>query len=161
MKIRRGFVSNSSSSSYVVYIPYNPKLDNLGLKYIPNILSNNIDFRYNEPDDDTLVITKNFAKTDFGWGPEKITDTYSKIIFARLQAYYAENNKYLKLIEETIKEITGYKKILWEFNPETDGYIDHQSCASEGENTQMFYSKQDMINFLFGNSFIQLDNDNH
>jgi hypothetical protein len=149
MKTRTGFVSNSSSSSFVVirsgnYEPYKINKDTIKI-----------------PDD------FNNSTLKFGWGPGRITDTESKINFAYMQCRIANNNKWLSMLEKVIKKECKVKKIIWNIavnymDEGIKGYIDHQSSASEGENTEIFNSKEALTYFLFGaKSFIQLDNDNH
>jgi hypothetical protein len=159
MKLRNGFVSNSSSSSFVItdasegYI----SLDEFG---------------------DTLH-AYDIGEIEFGWGPEKIEDVGSRINWAYLQSRYANpeeedpllekasvavygvRNKHLEMLEEVIKENSSIKEIDWRCVFE-DGSIDHQSSAAEGENMEIFESKQALKDFIFGKgSYIQLDNDNH
>ena len=157
MKVRSGFISNSSSSSYIIidYDSFNPpKLDEI------------------------LYVNEDFGETEFGWGPDTIYGYGSRIIFSYLQTLYSYKNKTrLKMLEDSIKNNCGVKKIYWEIStgyssdevthPETKnkinwGYIDHQSSAVEGGATEMFDSQKDLEQFLFGkNSRIELDHDNH
>lgn len=148
MKTRTGFVSNSSSSSFVVINNKN---------YKPFKLNSFIKI----PDDF-------YGSTyEFGWGPEKITDTESKINFAYLQCIDVENDEWLSLLEEVLMEETGVERIVWNFAKDytdkgIEGHIDHQSASREGKNTEIFDSKETLKNFLFDEeSYIQLDNDNH
>lgn len=156
MKIRNGFVSNSSSSSYII-IDYScfspPQLDKI------------------------LYVDENFGETEFGWGPDTICGYGSRIIFSYLQVLYGdEDGKWLEMLENSIKNNCGVEKIYWEIsigysndkihletgNKIFYGYIDHQSNAMEYKNTEMFDSQQDLDQFLFGQkSCIKLDNDNH
>ena len=63
--------------------------------------------------------------------------------------------KVTKIIWKLTDSYEGEKGMEW-------GYIDHQSSASEGENTEIFESEDTLKHFLFGKgSCIVLDNDNH
>lgn len=159
MKIRDGFVSNSSSSSFVV-------IDNSGNHWYPNW-------------SDFLVVDGEFAETtEFGWGPGVVRDPESKIVFAYLQALYSQqeyvtrNYKYpdnwMKMLENVIKKSTGVREILWnvtdsyEDEDKTWAYIDHQSSVVDMANTEIFDSEETLANFIFGEkSCVVLDNDNH
>jgi len=148
MKIRSGFVSNSSSSSFIVISQEGYQPFRLGS--FVKIPDHFYDSTY-----------------EFGWGPGRISDTESKINFAYLQCLDVNNEEWLELLEEVLKEETGVEKIVWNFAKSyedrgIEGYIDHQSSAGEGKNTQIFESKETLRAFLFNNgSYIQLDNDNH
>lgn len=165
MKVRNGFVSNSSSSSFVV-IDASKGYDKL-------------------PYRGTLVVDSNIGNTEFGWGPERITDIGSRIIFTYLQTQYAtgeqdlllkkaleaihgHSNDYLHMLEEVIRENSNVKSFEWNITEEYDhptkswAYIDHQSNAAEGSNLEIFESKKQLKDFIFGSgSYIQLDNDNN
>ena len=142
MKIRNGFVSNSSSTAFVV-------IDNSGELY-----------NFRSDDGDILVVGKR-GKTEFGWEQEVSKDIYSKINFAYLQAFeYSNNKQWQELLIRTITNYTDIKRVI--DNITEEGYIDHQSAATEGENTEIFESEKVLRNFLFGkNSKIVTDNDNH
>lgn len=148
MKIRNGFVSNSSSSSFIVINGRGqlslPLLKSMGDKYGVYHIGEN-------------------GHTDFGWEQTKYSDTDSKINFAYLQAArYVNLDKsieWLSMLNDSIKRNTGATAVMPMYD---QGYIDHQSCASEGSNTEMFNSPGALDDFLFGEgSYIQGDNDNH
>lgn len=155
MKFRLGFVSNSSSSSFVV-IDFKSKLDTIK---------------------DTSF--GHYGTTEFGWGPNVCTDIYSKINFAYLQTLYLSKNKekcpeeepdcsQYKMLKKVMTQHLGINKISWKLSLEYDqpeyiyGYIDHQSSAEEGRNLEIFDTTKTLLHFLFGKgSKIVLDNDNH
>lgn len=157
MKFRNGFVSNSSSSSFIV-------ID--APSYLPFC-----------SDEEHLVIDRDFGTYEFGWGPEDVKDMGARVIFSYVQATETkveldplleqaltvtrkDHNLLLDMLEEVIKENSNVKTIEWDLSD--DAYIDHQSHGNEGFNMEMFESKQSLKDFIFGSkSYIHLDNDNH
>ena len=165
MKIRNSFISNSSSSSFIVIdSKINPDL-NLFI-------------------DDGIFILGEKGEYEFGWQNEKYRDLNSKINFCYIQAKYmverSTNSDYIEMLYKVLKDyfpqIQDIIPILtiWSDNIKyvehsmygkmrtKGGYIDHASAATEDENLEMFESEDNLRAFLFGdNSYIQNDNDNH
>jgi hypothetical protein len=141
MKTRLGFVSNSSSSSFII-----------------------IDAKNGYDKIETEELNNALGQNDFGWEIDDYKSIHSRINFAYLQALYHDFEKQedlIKMIEEVIKDNSNVKEIKWGINLD-NSYIDHQSNASEGKNIEMFESKQMMKDFIFGkDSYIHTDNDNH
>lgn len=131
MKTRIGFVSNSSSSSFVVIGTEGDCSDLLK----PCIKQGSISLGTE-------------GKTEFGWGPETLTDIFSRINFARIQSEY--NIEWAKMLDKVIMDNTGCDYIFWNLGGMFEGsYIDHSSSAREGENTEIFDSEEDLRRFLF------------
>ena len=159
MKIRNGFVSNSSSSSFLVIKPGDKQSISL-------------------PKNGALIIDGTLGRTEFGWERTGHYDVYSKINFAYLQLLYVKEydednklksryNKWIKMLEKVIKKETGAGRIEWKITTDWEdkinkcGHIDHQSAGYEGVNLEMFESESTLKTFLFcHNSYIQGDNDN-
>lgn len=163
MKIRKGFVSNSSSSSYIV-IGNSSKIE-----HIP-------DEAYEKEYDRTYTLKlphENYT-CEFGWEIYTYSDVMERLNFAAIQTRYVMEN-HLKYEDWIDKIITAVKKDFKETHPgcelnvefdygenSYDCYIDHQSSAIEGENIEMFDSERNMYDFIFdAESYIQGDNDNY
>jgi hypothetical protein len=139
MKIRNGFISNSSSTSFV-------------------IINAKTGYEELNPTYDDIYIVGASGESEFGWGPDTIYDIHSRINFAYLQAIVLKKEE---MLEEIILKNSNIKKIEYSKNIK-EGYIDHQSSASEEKNIEIFENKKNLKNFIFGkDSFIELDNDNH
>lgn len=168
MKYRYGFVSNSSSSSYIVISKGTAKQKDIPEK------------AFNEKGE--LPIPNDFGNYSFGWDTKWYGSTLDRINFAFCQLMYlcdenfppkeGEAYELFLMFEEVLKEegITPKYIILkkdakeegqWLCAMDYDFYIDHQSSAIEGVNIEMFDSKESLHDFLFNEgSGIQGGNDN-
>lgn len=115
-----------------------------------------------------------YANGEYGWsGPDVCTPVdlldYACVAFSMIVNNAKEFDKTLKNVIKYFKtrgviinKKFKYGKGYW---GSVDGYIDHQSDPFEdddcGEIAKMFYDPEKLYNFVFGNSCIELDNDNH
>ena len=188
MKLRSDYVSNSSSSSFIVIA------DN-GEDKTPDIVH---DFSSYSEDWTCYEVPCNNGKHEFGWEWEDTCTFEGKLNFIGIQLLYLFLEKISGRDREYKREFTGkdfdrlydmVKKVCKEqfnFNVKLNEdaikmhiwhddkkgyygysmlndnyYIDHQSASSEGECMEMFESEDALYNFLrFQESYIRGGNDN-
>lgn len=137
MKTRIGFVSNSSSSNFVV-------IGKPGAGY-----------EYPPIEDKHFTLEGAF---EFGWEHTIYKSLKDRIAWAYLQTHRGSldneaNDIYLKMLNEVLRDI-GAQQIKWKLD--SYSYIDHQSI-----NDEIFSSKEVLKEFLFNKgSYIQGGNDN-
>jgi len=157
VKYRHGFISNSSSSSYIII--GNSSYDRLDPLYNRN--SNTFD--------PSLITKSDFI--EFGWGPYTVQDVQARIVFTMIQVEAMIRNPYGydefkgwktpegQMLIEVIKEVSDLQ-LIWKLP--SGAYIDHQSRADEDRNIEMFKDKETLKQWIYCNdSKIVLDNDNH
>lgn len=118
------------------------------------------------------LILGNRGETEFGWSQTYYKDMWDRINFAYLQTLSGKNEQWREMLETLLKKHFKCDIITWMITDEYEGgknehgdvvwaYIDHQSAAYEGENTEIFDSENELERFLFcTDSYIRGDNDN-
>lgn len=147
MKKRLNFVSNSSSSSFIVI--KKGKKDKI-----------------KKHSRKKLIVPSIYGDSAFGWDEHTYYDFYTKLnfcVFQCLYVWHGQGEEWFEMLKEVIQS-----KLKLELELEKgenvydyDGYIDHQSSSYEGRNTKMFNNKEDLETFLFSSSsYLQTGNDN-
>lgn len=160
MKIRKGFISNSSSSSFVIVCDDKEYFNVTSLQYLGNKEVLNIPEDLHNP------------YYQFGWEWNCYSRFEEKVCWAILQAQFMEeyvpvltkdcNKPYHKLIFEVVNRIFGVEEIDIEININSGAWIDHSSCAYEDSSQlEIFESFDTLTQFLFNTkSYISTGNDN-
>lgn len=161
MKIRFGFVSNSSSSSFIAI---GQKISNSMVQHVQDIINH---------DSGSLVIDDK-GHTQFGWESVRYTGFWDRLNFTMLQIMYKnssiawkDSNEYM-MLKDVLKNRLNINEIINKLSFDYDckksefyAYIDHQSSIGEGENGEMLESIDSLDKFLFSDeSYIQGGNDN-
>lgn len=176
MKIRTDFVSNSSSSSFIVNLSATHDIYNLNIQKL-KITINNIEdsgYDYAENGPIKLLPSEDIGETEFGWQNTMYCSIGDKLNFCAIQCreryphvdnIVVEETEWWKMLTDEIYSVIGTdSNIVFKFNYELynsyNAYIDHQSSACEGQNIEMF-EQNNILDFLLSNSYIQGGNDNN
>ena len=154
MKLRANFVSNSSSSSYVV-VPENYH-SNINDDYAR--LKVAFEFSENYEDWDGFLD----GETCFGWQEQEYHDFESKWNWLVLQAFYG-GQKYIEIINDFLSSISNRIELNWssveDAENNANAYIDHQSI--DAQRTFDEIEPIGISNFLLDSQcYIQNGNDN-
>lgn len=147
MKIRQGFVSNSSSSSFIV----------IGDTGYDAWEVTDLD-TYELDENGNLVIGDAIGTTEFGWGPEALKKLGDRINLAWVDVEGTPNQEIynaslLKALQSRRPDIKGLVM------QSRYAYVDHQS---QGMVRKAYQSQEILERFLFDSgSRIVLDNDNN
>jgi hypothetical protein len=173
--IRNDFVSNSSSSSFIVINDcVSDKDKKTTLENVKNI--------------NKIYLPAKYGTYNFGWENKTYDDIWSKLNFCAIQLhdlkgcdtskknlsklpnyyrdFYEKYNfdKCLKIFKDVCKKYLNLEvniKLQYEEDEKWDYYIDHQSSVTEARNMDMFDDENTLYRFLLSeSSYIQGGNDN-
>lgn len=115
---------------------------------------------------------------EFGWGYEELTSQYKKLSYLVTMMFEKEiknikdainiyESESFKLIDDAIFEHTGHHIALDEIDLKRnkiniEGYIDHQSYEKYASFKDFLEQNNvSVIEFVFGDTIMKIDNDNH
>lgn len=139
MKERLGYVSNSSSSSYIVipdkFVPIAGKQNENGSSDDESYLSMKLWFDFSEEKDwHGLFYNGKRGETQFGWQCINYHGFETKWNWLVLQAYYG-GDKYMRIMDDFLETVHPALKINWSMIDSLvesmRAYIDHQSVKAE------------------------------
>lgn len=107
-----------------------------------------------KPADRAVIDDKNITITvgsgGYSWGYELLTKWYEKADYFGVEAVTDDRKKRLK-------DVLKYKYPNCEIEFNDNGYIDHQSTGTGWDEVE---SGEDLYDIIFGDSVIEIDNDN-
>ena len=124
MKARASYVSNSSSSSFIV-IPKDVQPSDIDYQKMA------VAFAFDQ-DVNSWSGLFPFGCDEFGWQTAKYFDLESKWNWLVIQAYYG-GDEYKAIIDDFLKSIDANLRVDWTMMASCGAYIDHQSVDPEGQ----------------------------
>lgn len=177
MKIRFDFVTNSSSSQFMVYtktslseeledkIERHGYFVNLARQAVGSIMEEYVDLGGVKQKYYTLDLDS-FAQTEFGWECVEYKNFWDKLSWSVLQIRHTHQQSDADELESKLIEVAN--EVMCELDPQiridsfkNEGYIDHQSVGFE-ELRQAFKNMDSLRAWLLDETnYVQGDNDNH